>query len=126
MYDGFGIIDLIECSRLKIKTVAIGVVASMAAMIFTAGEKGTRTMSRNSFVMTHQFQNAFEGRYHEFVASRNHEDEIHRRFISHFLKHTKMSESQIKDVLLSTADRWIDAKEALKFGICDKIQDPWA
>src|SRR5574343_475560 len=77
VYDGFGIVDLMECSKLKISTVAIGVVASMAAVIFTAGSKGMRTMSRNSYIMTHQFHNWFEGRYHEFVASRSHEDDLH-------------------------------------------------
>ena len=125
VYDGFGIIDLMECSRLKIQTVAIGVVASMAALIFTAGTKGMRTMSKNSFIMTHQFYNWFEGRYHEFVASRAHEDELQQRFIQHFVRHSKMTAKQVEDVLLSSADRWINAKDVLKYGLCDRIQDPW-
>ena len=126
VYDGFGIIDLMECSRLKIATVAIGVVASMASMIFTAGSKGMRTMSRNSYIMTHQFHNWFEGRYHEFVAGRDHEDDLHQRFIQHFVRHSKMTEKQVADILLGPSDKWINAKDALKYGLCDRIQDPWA
>jgi ATP-dependent Clp endopeptidase proteolytic subunit ClpP len=125
VYDAFGIIDLIECSKLEIQTVAIGAVASMAALIFTAGTKGKRIMSRNSYIMTHQFSQGVEARYHEFVAQRSHEDELHNRFVEHFVRHTKMSEKQVNDILLGTADKWISAKEALKYGLCDKIQDPW-
>ena len=126
VYDGFGIIDLMESSKLKIHTVGIGMVASMAALIFTAGEKGHRSMSRNAFIMTHQFSQATEGRYHEFVSQRPHEDELHGRFVQHFLNHSKMTEKQINDILLSPADKIISAKEALKFGLCDSIRDPWS
>jgi ATP-dependent Clp protease, protease subunit len=126
VYDAFGIIDLMESSRLEIQTVGIGMVASMAALIFTAGTKGKRVMSRNSFIMTHQFSQVTEGRYHEFVAQRSHEDEIQVRFVQHFLRHTKMTEKQINDVLLGPTDKWISAKEALKYGLCDVIKDPWS
>lgn len=126
VYDAFGIIDLMESSKLEIHTVGVGMIASMAALIFTAGTKGHRIMSRNSFIMTHQFSQGVEGRYHEFVSQRGHEDEIHDRFIQHFIRTSKMNEKQIKDILLSTSDRWISAKDALKYGLCDQIKDPWA
>ena len=126
VYDAFGIIDLMESSKLEIQTVGIGMVASMAALIFAAGTKGKRIMSRNSFIMTHQFSQNLEGRFHEFVAQRSHEDDLHNRFIQHFVRHTKMTEKQVNDILLGSSDRWISAKEALKFGICDEIKDPWS
>lgn len=126
MYDGFAIIDLMETSRLKIQTVGIGMIASMATLITTAGTKGMRTMTKNAFVMTHQFSTYFEGKYHEVLATRDHDDELHMRCIQHFLRHTKMTEKQIKDVILGSSDKWLTAKEALKYGMCDKIQDPWS
>jgi ATP-dependent Clp protease protease subunit len=125
MYDGFAIIDLMDTSRLKIKTVGIGMIASMASLITTAGTKGMRTMTKNSFVMTHQFSTYFEGKYHEVIATRKHDDDLHTRCIEHFLRHTKMTEKQIKDVILGSSDKWLTAKEALKYGMCDKIEDPW-
>lgn len=126
VYDAFGIIDLMESSKLEIQTVGIGLIASMAALIFTCGTKGRRMMSKNSFIMTHQFSQTLDGKYHEFIAQREHEDDIHKRFIQHFVRHTKMNEKQITDVLLSPADRYITAKEALKLGICDIVKDPWS
>lgn len=125
VYSGFGTIDLMECSRIKIQTVTVGIVASMAALIFTAGTKGMRIMSKNSFIMTHQFSSYLEGKYHELIAQRDHEDDLQSRFITHFLRHSKMNESEIKDVLLRSSDTYISAKEAVKYGLCDRIQDPW-
>jgi ATP-dependent Clp protease protease subunit len=125
VYSGFGTIDLMECSKVKIQTVTIGIVASMASLIFTAGTKGMRIMSKNSFIMTHQFSGYFEGKYHEMIAQRTHEDDLQQRFIQHFLRHSKMNEEEIKDILLRSSDTYISAKEALRWGLCDKIQDPW-
>ena len=125
VYDGFGMIDVMESSRLKIQTVAIGLIASMGAVIFTAGTKGLRTMSRNSFIMTHQFSNMMEGKYHEFIATRTHEDDIHNRFIKHFVRTTKMSEKQVKDIFLGSSDKYLSAKESLRYGLCDIVRDPW-
>jgi len=125
VYDGFGVIDLMESSRLEIQTVGIGVIASMASLMFITGTKGRRIMSKNSFVMTHQFSDYFDGKYHEMIAARPHADDLHDRCVQHYVRHTKMGPKQVKDILIGSSDRWIPAKEALKFGICDKIQDPW-
>ena len=126
MYDGFSIIDLMETSHLKIQTVGIGMIASMATLITTAGTKGLRIMTNNAFIMTHQFSTYFEGKYHELIATRSHDDELHSRCIQHFLKNSKMTEKQIKDVFLGSSDKWLNAKDALKYGLCDKIQSPWS
>jgi ATP-dependent Clp endopeptidase proteolytic subunit ClpP len=126
VYHGFGIIDLMEASRLPIQTVAIGSVCSMGSIIFTSGTRGMRVMSRNAYIMTHQFSDWMEAKYHEFVAHRKHHDELHNKFVQHFVRTTKMSEKQVKDILLGNTDKWITAKEALKYGLCDLVKDPWS
>ena len=126
VYHGFGIVDLMEASRLPIQTVAIGSVCSMGSIIFTSGTPGMRVMSRNAYIMTHQFSDWMEAKYHEFVAHRKHHDQLHDKFIQHFVRTTKMTEKQVKDVLLGNTDKWITAKEALKYGLCDLVKDPWS
>lgn len=125
VYAGFSAIDVMEVSRLPIQTVGIGAICSMASLIFTAGTPGKRMMSRNSYIMTHQYQEEFGGGYHDFVAMRKTQDDMHKRFVDHFVRRTKMSEKQVKATLLSSTDRWINAKDALKLGLCDVIRDPW-
>ena len=126
VYSGFGMIDLMETSRLQIQTVGVGCVASMASFILSAGTKGMRIMSKNSFLMSHCFSSGSEGKYHEFVAARSHEDTLHTRGVEHYLKYSNLSEAKIKDILLGNTDRWLTPKEALKYGLCDKISNPWS
>lgn len=125
VHAGWSVIDVMETSRLPIQTVGIGAICSMASLIFTAGTPGKRIMSRNSYIMTHQFMDTVEGKYHDFVARRQSQDDVHNRFIEHFVKRTNMNERQVKATLLSGTDRWINAKEALKLGLCDMVRDPW-
>ncbi len=123
--DGWSIIDVMDTSRIEIQTVAIGMIASMAVLIFTAGTQGRRIMTPNTAVMTHQFSSVVFGKAHELIAARKFHDNLERQFIDHFLRHTKMSEKQIKDVLLRESDTWLEPKECLKFGLCDRVCNPW-
>lgn len=124
-YDGFALIDTMDTSRLQIRTVGIGMIASMGAMIFTAGSPGKRMMTHNSFMMLHQHSGYNEGKYHEFVAYREHEDDLHKRFVQHLLKRSKLKEKQIRDIFLGKSDKWIEPKEALRLGLCDVVKNPW-
>lgn len=124
-YDGFALIDTMDMSRLTIKTVAVGHVCSMGAIIFTAGTPGQRVMTRNSYMMLHQYSDYGEGKYHEFVAHREHQDDLHQRFVQHLVDRTKLKEKQIRDIFLGKDDKWITAQDALKMGLCDVVKNPW-
>jgi ATP-dependent Clp protease protease subunit len=123
--DGWAIIDVMDTSRINISTVAMGCIASMAVLIFVAGTPGMRIMTPRTAVMTHQFSTAFYGKHHELIAARKFHDTLEKQFIEHFLRHTKMTEKQIRDVLLRPSDTWLTAEECLKYGICDEVRDPW-
>lgn len=125
-YDGWSAIDMMEASRLKICTVGIGLIASMAAVMFTAGTPGMRIMTPNSYMMTHQFSDGMEGKFHELVAHREHHDDLHDKFVKHFVNRSKMSVKQVKDILLGKTDKMLTPKECLKYGLCDVIKQPWA
>ena len=43
------------------------------------------------------------------------------RMIAHYKKCTGMSEKKIRELLLPAEDVWLSAKEAVKYGIADKI-----
>lgn len=123
--DGWAIIDVMESSRVPIQTVAMGCIASMAVLIFVAGAKGMRVMTPRTAIMTHQFSTAFWGKQHELIAARKFHDTLEKQFIEHFLRHTKMNEKQIRDILLRPSDTWLTPEECLKYGLCDAIRDPW-
>lgn len=121
--DGFALIDIMETSRLPISTVGIGQIASMGVLIVSAGTKGKRVLTKNTEIMAHQFSSMVYGKYHELVANQKYHEQLERTIIKHFIKHTNMSEKQVKDVLFSPTDRWLTPKEAKKFGIVDEIRE---
>jgi ATP-dependent Clp endopeptidase proteolytic subunit ClpP len=125
VYDGWSIVDIMGSSKLKIQTVGVGLIASMAAVVLAAGTKGMRVMTPNAYVMTHQFSEGLEGKFHELVAHREHQDDLHEKFVSFFIKNTKLNAKQVSDILLSPTDKMLSPKECLKYGLCDLIKNPW-
>jgi ATP-dependent Clp protease protease subunit len=55
---GFSIIDIMEWSRIPIYTTGIGIVASMALLIFMTGEKGRRVLTARTSILSHRFSGA--------------------------------------------------------------------
>ena len=121
--DGFALIDLMSVSRLPIKTVGMGNVISMGVLIACSGTHGMRYMTRNTQVMAHQFSGGTHGKFHELMADFKADLYLKNLFLQHFLRHTKMEEKQIEDVLFGPSDRWLTPAECKKFGIVDHVVD---
>ncbi len=122
-YDGFALIDVMDVSRLPVKTVGMGNIMSMGVLLLCAGAKGKRIMTKNTQVMAHQFYGGTEGKFHELVSAYKAELYLEQQFIVHFQRHTNMSEKQIKDVMFGPSDRWLSPTECKKFGLVDHVID---
>lgn len=120
---GFSLIDIMDLSRLPVKTVSSGNIMSMGVLIACAGHKGKRVMTRNCEVMAHQFYDEFAGKFHEIMARTKALEYTQYQFMTHFKRHSTMSEAQIKDVLFGPSDRWLTPTECKKYGLIDQIID---
>jgi ATP-dependent Clp protease protease subunit len=121
--DGFALIDIMLGSSIPIRTVGIGMIASMGLLIFLTGEKGTRTMTPNSMILSHQYAGGFYGKEHELVAAQVEQDNLSEIMMRHYKKTTGLSQAKIREVLLPPHDVWLKAVEAKKYGICDIVKD---
>lgn len=120
---GFAIIDLMEWSRLPVYTTGVGMIASMALAVFMAGEKGHRVITPRTSILSHRFSAMSIGNHSELIAKRKEEDLMHRRLVRHYVEHTKLETAeQVTEHLLKDVDTWLDAEEAIEFGIADVIQ----
>lgn len=119
--DGFAIVDVMECSSRPVHTVGVGQISSFGVLLLSAGAAGHRTLTDNSEVMAHQFSSYFEGKQHELVAVTKSFVLLEQRMIKHFLKHSTMTEKQIRDVLFAPSDRYLTPKECKKHGLIDRI-----
>jgi ATP-dependent Clp protease, protease subunit len=120
----FTLTDFMVKSAVPVHTFGIGEIASCGFLIFIAGEKGYRTITNNTAILSHQYSWGKEGKHHELVASRKEEDLILKRMTNHYEKHitVKKNKPQIIKKLLEPSDVWLSPEEALKFGIADHIK----
>lgn len=117
---GLSIIDTMNYVKSDISTIAVGAAASMAAVILASGTKGKRLALPNAEVMIHQpiAQNV-GGQASDIEITAKNIINIRDRLYGILSKRTKKTKSQIeKD---ADRDKYMTAKEALDYGIIDKI-----
>ena len=117
----FALIDIMKGSRIPIHTVGLGVIASCGLLLFITGEKGKRTLTPNTSILSHQYSWGSYGKEQELFAQVKEFELSTERMINHYKKCTGLTEEQIREHLLPPEDRWLSAKEAKKLGICDKV-----
>lgn len=117
--DAFALIDVMEMSKKKIRTVGLGYIASCGLLTFMAGN--TRLISDKAMILSHQFSSINWGKYHELVGIRKLDDWLHERMIKHYQKHTKLSKTEIIKELLKETDVWLTPDETVKFNLADRV-----
>jgi len=121
--DGFAIIDMMTWSRLAVRTTGLGMLASMALLIFMAGQKGHRVITPRVSLLSHRYSWWVRGKHSELIARRKEEDLVHTRIVDHYLRHTKVkTHEELQKTLLCDVDTWLRAEEAVAYGIADIIE----
>ena len=123
VHAAFALIDTMKASSIPIKTVGLGLIASCGFLIFIAGTKGSRILTPNTSILSHQYSWGSAGKEHELYARVKEFELSTRRMIEHYKKCIGMSEKQIREILLPPQDVWLDAKEAKRLKICDKVEE---
>ena len=116
---GMSIIDTMNHIKPDVSTIAVGMAASMGAMILACGTKGKRLALPNAEVMLHQPSGGVKGQAKEIEIEAEHMKKIKERLYLLIAKQTGKTKSQIeRDV---DRDRWLSAKEAQEYGMIDGI-----
>jgi ATP-dependent Clp protease protease subunit len=120
---GFALIDVMRGSAIPVRTIGIGEIASAGLMIFMAGLKGSRILTPNTSILSHQYSWGSSGKHHELVNAAKAFDLTSDMLLRHYKKFSNLSEEKIKKVLLPAHDVWLSSEEALKYGLCDEIKE---
>lgn len=113
------IYDTMQHVKPDISTICMGVAASGGAIILAAGKKGKRYILPNSEVMIHQVLGMAEGQATEIEISAKHILKVKEQLNKILAHHTGKSVSKIEQD--TDRDFFMNAEEALKYGIVDKI-----
>jgi len=118
----FALVDVMKGSKIPIKTVGLGMIASCGLLMFISGEKGRRVLTPNTSILSHQYSWGSVGKEHELFARVKELELTTERMIHHYKKCTGLKETDIRKYLLPPHDVWLSAKEAKKLGLCDKVE----
>ena len=119
LYDSFAVIDMMKSSKIPIKTIGLGSLMSAAFMIFVSGERGGRTLAKNTSIMCHQFSTSYEGKEHDIKASERETRFVKQKMLDIIKNSTDMDERTIKRKLLPPSDVWLSAQECIDLGVAD-------
>ena len=120
--DGMAIYDTMRYIKCPVRTVCIGMAASMGAFLLMAGEKGKRLALPNSEVMIHQPLGGAEGQATD-VAIRAEWLLKTKKKMTEMM--AEMSGQPLEKVQQDVErDYFMSAEEALKYGIIDEIYQP--
>jgi ATP-dependent Clp protease, protease subunit len=119
VYDGLAIFDTIQHVKNDVQTVGIGLQASMGAFLLSSGTKGKRFILPHSKVMIHQPSSGTRGKVSDMEIDLKESLALRRLLNELLAKNTGQKITQIeKDV---DRDYWMNAEEAIRYGIADKI-----
>lgn len=122
LHDAWVIIDMIEGSDIPVRTIGTGMIASGGLLIFMSGQRGSRIITENCSVMSHQFAtDSGNNKYHELQSSYNEYNNIQKRLIKHICKCTDLSQQEILTELMPPSDVWLTAQQTVKLGMADKV-----
>ena len=123
MSAAFALIDVINSSKVPVKTVGLGQIASAGLMIFLAGHPGRRVLTPNTSILSHQFSWGSEGKSHELFATVKEFELTQQRMIAHYQRCTGLDDDEIRKSLLPPHDVYLTAQEALELRVCDAISE---
>ena len=116
---GMAIHDTMQYIRPRVGTVCIGQAASMGSFLLAAGEPGMRVALSNARVMVHQPSGGARGMASDIEIQAKEILRIRKRMNDLYAKYTGQTLTDIEKAM--DRDTFLEAEEALKFGIVDKV-----
>jgi ATP-dependent Clp protease protease subunit len=120
--DGLAIYDTINMLECKVRTICVGLAASMGAFLLSSGTKGMRLALPNSEILIHQPLGGAQGQASDIIIAAKHIEHTRKTLNSILAMNTGRTVQQIaKD---TDRDNTMTASEALKYGLIDHILVP--
>jgi ATP-dependent Clp protease protease subunit len=116
---GLAIYDTMQYIRPAISTICMGQATSMGALLLAAGAKGKRYTLPHSRVMIHQPLGGAQGQATDIDIQAKEIMKIKELIHKILVKHTGQSAEKIRQD--TERDYFMDAEEAMRYGIVDRI-----
>lgn len=116
---GMAIHDTMQYIKPRVSTVCIGQAASMGSFLLAAGEPGMRIALPNARIMVHQPSGGARGMASDIEIQAREILRMRKRLNDLYVKYTGKSLDEIEKAM--DRDTFLEAEEALAFGLVDKV-----
>lgn len=116
---GLQILDTMDLIPNDVQTVCMGMAASMAAVILSAGTNGKRSVLPHSRVLIHQPMGGVSGQATDVLIAAEQIKKCRSEICRILSQRTGQDESKVNNDI--ERDMWMSADEAVSYGIADKV-----
>lgn len=116
---GLAILDTMEHIRCDVSTIAVGLAASMGAVLLAAGAKGKRRILPNAETMIHQPLGGAEGQASDVLIRARHLERTRARLTNLLAEYTGKDLDQLAVDL--DRDNFMNAEESVAYGLVDEV-----
>ena len=117
--DGMAIYDTMQYIKCDVSTICIGMCASMAAFLLSAGTKGKRIALPNAEIMIHQPSAGTQGQITDMAIHLRRLETIKKRMNQILADNTGRSLEEV--TAACERDNFMSAEEAKAFGLIDQV-----
>lgn len=119
VYAGLAIYDTMQHLRAPVSTFCVGMAASMAAILVTAGAEGKRNALPNARIMLHQPSGGSHGTAADIEIAAQEILHIREKLNGIVAKHTGQPVEKIAEDV--DRDRFMSPQEAVEYGLIDRV-----
>jgi ATP-dependent Clp protease protease subunit len=116
---GLSMVDVMDYINADIRTVNTGMAASMGSVLLGAGTKGKRSSLKHSTTMLHQSSGGFSGNIQDAEIDWKEWQKVNLELFNLLGSYCGKDPKKVMED--ATRDFWLNAEEAVKYGIIDNI-----
>lgn len=117
----FSLYDVMKYVPCPVHTIAIGKVMSAGVLLVASGAKGNRLIGKSTRIMIHPISSGMEGNMFTLENEMAETRRMQQLMEELLLAETKMTKTQLANIMKKGHDTYLTAKEAVKLGIVDAI-----
>lgn len=122
VYAGLAIYDTMQQMPCDVSTISVGLCASFGTVLLAAGSKGKRYSLPNSTIHMHQVLSGTQGQAADIEIHARETLRLQDRLRQIIADHTGQSYERIaRD---SDRDFWLNAEQAVEYGLVDEVLQP--
>jgi ATP-dependent Clp protease protease subunit len=119
---GMAIYDTMQLIQAPVSTIAVGITASFGTILLTAGTKGRRYALPHATIHLHQPLGGVQGQATDIEIAAREILRMRDLLNNILLQHTGLAQEKIDEI--TDRDYYMNAQQAIEFGIVDKILEP--